>query len=824
LGRKDEARNIFLTAAQALHQKGALDAADEALKKVISLDPNNVDALLLRGKIASDSGDSTSATKYLEKVPDLDSRPEALQALLNAKLQAGRYDDARTVAQRLLNTHNDASGIVMIAEALMTAGEFERALEIYAAHTERFFSGNSEQLINTLISSINRVKESAGALAKLRSILQRASDQSHINEVTELLAHAYVQEGQLASAGELYKELSELEPQNPLHAQNYKQIQAKLGQDSAQRELTAEEGAQALMVDELELEMPVLEQNYPAALREAVKAAITEAELFESYNMPGKATAPLESARAKAPRDAQLNQRLASLYSRSGRLEDAAKCCEVLQAVFAEAGHAKHAQQYGDMAVRYRERIGAAAAVTKVEFDASFMPADIQPPPPPAAGLTTTAAMTLEQPKSSVTPEFELEVVRPPAPVEVTPPAPMAELTVEVDTAEHAAATPAAAHEIDLSEWETMTTVEETAAVPQPSPPAPVAVPPPPVKPAAPPVDTELVEAVEEVKFYISQAMWKEAEATLARVVSRSPKAPGVADLQRQVQAGLVAQAATMAKAEPSLAEFSVEVEAPEPPVQAPPPKVAPKAPPAKPAAPAIAASAKAAPAPAKAKDALADFVLDLDESLGDDFAFGSKPASAPSRQKPTPTAPAPLPARIPAPIPGSAPVAAASAPARTATLSQEEASSALSDMFAEFKEDVEQGVDSSEPEDPDTHYNLGVAFKEMGLLDEAIGELQKVCHAIDRGQEFTQIMQAYTWLAHCFVEKGVPEASVKWYEKALKVASADEQAKMAVHYELAAAHEAAGNKKAALDNFMEVYGSNIDYRDVAERIKALKA
>lgn len=144
--------------------------------------------------------------------------------------------------------------------------------------------------------------------------------------------------------------------------------------------------------------------------------------------------------------------------------------------------------------------------------------------------------------------------------------------------------------------------------------------------------------------------------------------------------------------------------------------------------------------------------------------------------------------------------------------------------MFAEFKEDVEQTVEANEPEDPDTHYNLGVAFKEMGLLDEAIGELQKVCHAIDKGHEFAQVMQAYTWLAHCLVEKGVPEASLKWYEKALKTASSDEEAKMAVHYELANAHEAAGNKQAALENFMEVYGSNIDYRDVAERIKALKA
>ena len=44
------------------------------------------------------------------------------------------------------------------------------------------------------------------------------------------------------------------------------------------------------------------------------------------------------------------------------------------------------------------------------------------------------------------------------------------------------------------------------------------------------------------------------------------------------------------------------------------------------------------------------------------------------------------------------------------------------------------------------------------------------------------------------------------------------------LHYELASAYESAGDKPSALKHFMEVYGRNIDYRDVAERIKALKS
>jgi tetratricopeptide (TPR) repeat protein len=152
-----------------------------------------------------------------------------------------------------------------------------------------------------------------------------------------------------------------------------------------------------------------------------------------------------------------------------------------------------------------------------------------------------------------------------------------------------------------------------------------------------------------------------------------------------------------------------------------------------------------------------------------------------------------------------------------------EEAGVDLAEMFGELKHDLEVGASTTE-EDPETHYNLGIAFREMGLLDEAIGELQKTCQAVERGHAFPQVMQTYTWLAQCFLDKGLPEAAIRWYQKALSAPGIDEETRTALHYELAAAYETAGDKPSALKHFMEVYGRNIDYRDVAERIKPLKS
>ena len=146
-----------------------------------------------------------------------------------------------------------------------------------------------------------------------------------------------------------------------------------------------------------------------------------------------------------------------------------------------------------------------------------------------------------------------------------------------------------------------------------------------------------------------------------------------------------------------------------------------------------------------------------------------------------------------------------------------------LAGMFGELRQTLEDSS-SEEDADPETHYNLGVAFREMGLLDEAIAELQKVCKAAEHDQRLPHIMQTYTWLAQCFLDKGVPEAAIRWYDKALQLPSLDQETRTALHYELASSYEAAGRKSDALNHFLEVYGRNIDYRDVAERVKSLKS
>jgi Flp pilus assembly protein TadD len=131
LGKKDEARNIFYSAAETLYARGSYAAAEEAAGKVLALDPANANALMLRGLIAVDSGDSHAAVNYLEQVSDLDSRPDGLRALLRAKLQTGNADGVEAVAEKLLNRHKDSTGVTTLAQWYATNDQVETALRLY---------------------------------------------------------------------------------------------------------------------------------------------------------------------------------------------------------------------------------------------------------------------------------------------------------------------------------------------------------------------------------------------------------------------------------------------------------------------------------------------------------------------------------------------------------------------------------------------------------------------------------------------------------------------------------------------------------------------
>jgi pilus assembly protein FimV len=142
-----------------------------------------------------------------------------------------------------------------------------------------------------------------------------------------------------------------------------------------------------------------------------------------------------------------------------------------------------------------------------------------------------------------------------------------------------------------------------------------------------------------------------------------------------------------------------------------------------------------------------------------------------------------------------------------------------LSDVFNEFRSELDEPEDNNE--DPEAHYNLGVAYREMGLIDEAISEFQKVAQ-YSNSRAFRYSLQCCTLLGLAFTDKGQPGIAATWYERALAIPGLDQETILALRYDLGVAQELAGDSESARKSFLQVYGMNIDYRDVAERLASL--
>ncbi len=639
LNKKNEAWQIFTAAAESLRSKGSLSGADEVLQRMLKLDPGNTYALLMQGRNLIESGDAAGAVTTLQKISDIDSNPEGLRDLLKANLQTGQLSEAGTIANKLLTVHNDLPAIASFADALMQAGQYENALLVFDQHAERMLAENSGKVLECLYTIIGHVRDNPDSLQKLLDLFHKAGDTSHVSEVMELLAHASVQSGDLARSRDLYQKLAQIEPQNALHMQNYQQVVSQMGGTSGSKLITPEEAV--VLLDDLEATAPAIHQHYTDEVSLAVRSALTDAELFISYNMPAKALGPLVAALPMAPTDLRINQRLATLHTRAGRFTEAALCCRTLQSIYSEADHPEEATRYGELAERYEERTTTPAPATSDEEAPIFLDA-----PAPQAAPTKPAVpeFSIEEAPAEVSaPEPEAEppqvAAKAASPWPTAPPA--AEFAVADDSAEPAAA---ATEEIDLSsEWDDAVTIEDAPA-------AEVAA----AEPAAiveqEPADSSRVdETIEEIRFYLGHGMPEQAMAGLAKLQTLTSDQAKIAEIRAEVEAATQAAEQELPAAEPVIEEITaddvpsfevaeeppVAVEeapaAPEPPAVEELPVLAQAAVPAPEPAPVLRAPVpKPTPAPAFAPKAaphpgvLTEFVNDLESSLGDTFLPGT--------------------------------------------------------------------------------------------------------------------------------------------------------------------------------------------------------
>ncbi len=138
-----------------------------------------------------------------------------------------------------------------------------------------------------------------------------------------------------------------------------------------------------------------------------------------------------------------------------------------------------------------------------------------------------------------------------------------------------------------------------------------------------------------------------------------------------------------------------------------------------------------------------------------------------------------------------------------------------VEDVFNQFKKGVAETV---KPEDSETHYDLGIAYKEMGLLEDAIHEFEVALGGKNRRKE----VDSLTMIGLCRRGKGEHRQAVQAFRRALQSDHLTPEAARALHYELGLAHAALGESDVALWYFQKIAKADPRYRDVKAMVERL--
>ena len=122
----------------------------------------------------------------------------------------------------------------------------------------------------------------------------------------------------------------------------------------------------------------------------------------------------------------------------------------------------------------------------------------------------------------------------------------------------------------------------------------------------------------------------------------------------------------------------------------------------------------------------------------------------------------------------------------------------------------------NGDEEDFESHYDLGIAFREMGLLDEAIGCFQKA----SRGEP--QRVRASEAMGQCFIDKSEPGVAMTVLERLARDSNMNDAQLVGVLYLLGSASESLGRPGDAASYYQRVIAVQIGFRDAGERLSAL--
>ncbi len=757
------------------HHAEALQLIDKALRS----GPRSPHLLAAAAQIHIVQKDYPRAIELLEEARRANpaDRDVSLR-MAEAYLGARRAQEARRVLEALLQRDsNDQDARQQLGQVYVFEGRYDEAFDHLLPVVDKLVEKRQVDRGAALLQGlVQRNPQHFKSLAKLVELYRLSRNDILVAQTYGQMVEAYMAQAAHEQAASILDMLVQLEPHNEQHRTKLKWLRDQKGVAGGGPAPTDLKPASESMVavPPVPAARPGLELSPPLSPddHEFISEHLAEGRVFRKYGLGDKARDQFEAVIGRFPDNLEALAELADIAKEKGDNAGAAQRLRVMAEVHRLKGEADKAARADADADALAGPVAAPAAA----------PAPIAPPPPPAAAPPIALDPT-DRPGAGPRPRWtwtsrSRSLSRPPPRPRKSSSTSRCRRTHTRDRPRNS--TPPTWRLLARSAASTSRRRRRRSSRTRPSTSrkrrrllplvpvglrAPAHVAPPP----ASDVPADLRRALEEIETYVSMGFVDDARSVLAEVGGRFSAHPALqqrlAELGLELEApsdmdALLGEAPAVAPAEPEepsdeplqLGEGFLEFT---PSTKLP--------------------TAPVPEAPAAAGDGEG---FDIASELGD--LFGAQAAVAEEH------------------VPGS---------------STDLGDASLSDIFREFKKGVDKQLGK---EDYETRYNLGIAYKEMGLVDEAIAEFQLA--AKDEGR----LLECASMLGICFIEKGMPKLAIKWFEKGLQAPGRRDEEYQGLRYDLASALEQAGENARALALFTELYGQDASFRDVADKVRQL--
>lgn len=824
---RDQAHDAYVAAGLELIRKNKVDLGLDACLQALAINPESKHALTAVSEAYIHRGEAARAIDLLKEAFDRNPGDVDLITILGRTyLSAGMMDEAEGTFMSLVQLDKSRFEFVLdLGRTFAAKGELDRAAEQLDACVDILISRREEdKAIDFLHGLLERNVNHVPSLVRLADIYQRIREDHNLVNTLEALVEAAVRAGLTTEAVDALKQLVRLEPENPSHRNRLQSLGVSVEEISSTPTgpfAPSRRGAAQADTD------PTVTRDISDAERMARAGDNTSAILI------------LEQVLERAPDTIDAREHLRQLYT-AERMEDrAAEQCRELARLYKTTGDFSRSREMEELAEALAPARGfgfeSQSPLGRPAFELDFGDTTVSSDPPPNAfDISTDFNFGSDESTQSkagfdIFGQAEPEPQAPPAPANtgsVADSGPIMSdaalrdelegvdfyiaqgyLEIARDTLDRLSATFPDHPDIERRYQKLKSTAELKAQMERIGTPemreqidSVDDVAPEPEfdlssmfsidasEPESPAVDEQYNIRRVPSPFSTSELPSLDAtappaldpETLLSESFAIEPSEEAAFDLRTEESGFDISFEPDTGAVAASGGERSFEIAAPQ-------------------AEPEPVANLSAGPEAAGEDDLLDDLIENLDVKFSaiDAHRDASEPVEV-----------------------AAAAAAVQPQPQPAAETGDEAGDSILQEIFDEFK----SSFDQDPSQDFDTHYNLGMAYRDMELLDDAIEEFQSAFRLTAPQSPDGRFVQCCNMLGLCFMAKDMPRLAVMWFRKALDAPNRPEDEYQALRFDLGLAYERLGEIDTALDAFSEVYAIDINYRDVGEKLRELQA